>query len=169
MGFPLMRRIGWQTYNKPIILEGGRMIVLFYSDGFSFSLMAITDDWGETWSFSEPLLGLGNIQATRAQRADGTLVAYMPDNGPAPKRLHVSESRDRGATWSRVEDSALPNPGSGCDLVTLHDGNWLLVHNDTERGRHSLAAALSTNEGKTWPFKRQLEFDSRGEKATRSH
>lgn len=169
MGFPLMRRIGWQTYNKPIILEGGRMIVPLYSDGFSFSLMAVTDDWGETWKFSEPLVGLGNIQATLAQRADGTLVAYMRDNGPPPKRLHVSESHDRGETWSRVEDSDIPNPGSGCDLVTLRNGNWLLVHNDTEKGRHSLAAALSTDEGKTWPFKRQLEFDSRGEKATRSH
>ncbi len=168
MGFPLMRRIGWQTYNKPAVLEGNRMIVPLYSDGFSFSLMAITDDWGGTWSFSEPLVGMGNIQAAIAQKADGTLVAYMRDNGPPPKRLHMSESRDRGETWSRVEYSDLPNPGSGCDLVTLRNGRWLLVYNDTERGRHSLAAAVST-EGGTWEWKRRLEHDSRGDEATRSH
>jgi predicted neuraminidase len=169
MGFPLMRRIGWQTYNKPAILDGGRMIVPLYSDGFSFSLMAITDDWGDTWTFSEPLVGLGNIQAAIAQRADGGLVAYMRDNGPPPKRLHVSESRDRGETWSRVEDSDLPNPGSGCDLVTTRNGHWLLVYNDSERGRHSLAAAISDDEGKTWKWKRRLELDSREDGAARSH
>jgi predicted neuraminidase len=169
MGFPLMRRIGWQTYNKPVVLDGGRMIVPLYSDGFSFSLMAITDDWGETWAFSEPLVGRGNIQAAVARKADGSLVAYMRDNGPPPKRLHVSESHDRGETWSRVEYSELPNPGSGADLVTLRNGHWVLVYNDTERGRHSLAAALSTDEGGTWEWKRRLEHDPRGDEATRSH
>jgi predicted neuraminidase len=169
MGFPLMRRIGWQTYNKPVVLEGGRMILPLYSDGFSFSLMAITDDWGETWTFSEPLVGMGNIQAALARKADGALVAYMRDNGPPPKRLHMSESRDRGETWSRVEYSELPNPGSGCDLVTLRNGHWVLVYNDTERGRHSLAAAVSADEGTTWEWNRHLEQDPRGDEATRSH
>ncbi len=169
MGFPLMRRIGWQSYNKPVFLEGGRMILPLYSDGFSFSLMAITDDWGESWTFSEPIVGLGNIQAAIAMKADGALVAYMRDNGPPPKRLHVSASRDRGETWSRVEYSELPNPGSGCDLVTLRNGRWLLVYNDTERGRHSLAAAVSDDEGKTWRWKRRLEHDPRGDEANRSH
>ncbi|MGH9338224.1 MAG: sialidase family protein [Acidobacteriota bacterium] len=169
MGFPLMRRLGWQTYTKPAFLDRDRMIVPLYSDGFSFSLMAITDDWGESWSFSEPLVGLGNIQPTIARKADGTLVAYMRDNGPPPKRMHVSQSTDRGETWSPVRDSELPNPGSGSDVVTLRNGHWLIVYNDTERGRHSLAAALSTDEGRTWRWKRHLELDLREAQATRSH
>ena len=73
--------------------------------------MAITDDWGATWKTSTPLVGFGNIQPSLVRKKDGTLVAYMRDNGPAPKRLHVSRSRDRGETWSAVEDSTLPNPG----------------------------------------------------------
>jgi predicted neuraminidase len=149
--------MGWQTKNKGVLIDGKRLIVPLYSDGFSFSLMAMTDDNGATWQFSEPLVGPGNIQPSIATKANGTLVAYMRDNGPPPQRLHVSESRDKGLTWSRVRDSELPNPGSGADIVTLRNGHWVLAYNDTEDGRHSLAVSLSTDEGQTWSHTRHLE------------
>jgi len=174
MGYPYFRRVGWQTKNKAVIVDKTRMIIPLYSDGFSFSLMAITDDGGQTWQFSEPLVAAGNIQPSIAQKADGTLVAYMRDNGPPPKRLHVSQSKDRGLTWSLVTDSELPNPGSGADVVTLKNGHWALAYNDTESGRHSLAVSISTDPrfrgdrlapaeagGKTWQYTRHLERDMR--------
>jgi len=123
LGYPAFRRMGWQTKNKAILVDGGRLIVPLYSDGFSFSLMAITDDGGQTWQFSEPLVGPGNIQPSIARKADGTLVAYMRDNGPPPQRLHISTSTDKGLTWSSVRDCQLPNPGSGADIVTLRNGH----------------------------------------------
>jgi len=169
LGYPYFRRMGWQTKNKAIFTRSGRMVVPLYSDGFSFSLMALTDDGGRTWHFSEPLVGPGNIQPSIAIKADGALVAYMRDNGPPPQRLHVSESADNGVTWSMVRDSQLPNPGAGADVVTLANGHWALAYNDTEDGRHSLAIALSTDEGRTWPHTRHLEHDLRGAQATRSH
>ena len=158
-GDKLARRLGWMTRAHPYVLEGKRLIVPLYSDGFSFALMAISDDWGRTWKTSTPLVGRGNIQPSLARRKDGTLVAYMRDNGPPPKRLHVSESKDRGETWSRVEDSSLPNPGSGAEVLVLRDGTWALIYNDLERGRYSLAVSLSDDEGATWPVTRHLERD----------
>ena len=125
LGYPYFRRMGWQTKNKAVVLAAGRIVVPLYSDGFSFSLMALTDDGGRTWTFSEPLVGGGNIQPSIATQPDGTLVAYMRDNGPPPARLHVSRSADAGATWSSVRDSELPNPGSGADVVTLANGHWV--------------------------------------------
>jgi len=169
LGYPYFRRMGWQTKNKAIFTASGRMVVPLYSDGFSFSLMALTDDGGRTWQFSEPLVGPGNIQPSIASKADGTLVAYMRDNGPPPQRLHVSHSSDGGVTWSTVTDSELPNPGAGADVVTLKNGHWVLAYNDTEDGRHSLAISLSTDEGRTWPYTRHLERDQRRSQATRSH
>ncbi|UCD52947.1 MAG: exo-alpha-sialidase, partial [Phycisphaerales bacterium] len=169
LGYPYFRRMGWQTKNKAIFTASGRMVVPLYSDGFSFSLMALTDDSGRTWHFSEPLVAPGNIQPSIAVKADGTLVAYMRDNGPPPQRLHVSQSSDNGVTWSTVGDSELPNPGAGADVVTLANGHWVLAYNDTEDGRHSLAVSLSTDEGQTWPHTRHLERDLRASNATRSH
>lgn len=169
LGYPYFRRMGWQTKNKPFILNNQRLIIPFYSDGFSFSLMAITDDWGATWQFSEPLVGGGNIQPSIVIKSDGTLVAYMRDNGPPPKRLQYAESKDGGMSWSTVHDSDLPNPGSGADIVTLKNGHWCLVYNDTENGRYSLAVSISDDEGKSWKWTRHLEMDKRGKLATQSH
>jgi predicted neuraminidase len=159
-GDKLTRRLGWMTRAHPYVLDGTRLIVPLYSDGFSFSLMAITDDWGATWHTSTPLVGFGNIQPSLARKKDGTLVAYMRDNGPAPKRLHISRSSDRGETWSAVEDSSLPNPGSGAEVRTLANGHWVMVYNDLEQGRYSLAVSLSEDEGATWPWTRRLERET---------
>lgn len=159
LGYPYFRRMGWQTRNKPFFTRSGRMIVPLYSDGFSFSLMAYTDDGGENWRTSTPLVGAGNIQPAIAESASGELVAYMRDNGPPPKRLHVSRSRDQGQTWSQVQDSELPNSGTACDIVTLPNGNWVLINNDTESGRGRLTVSLSDDAGKTWRYHRRLMDD----------
>jgi predicted neuraminidase len=156
----LTRRLGWMTRAHPYVLDNARLIVPLYSDGFNFSLMAITDDWGATWKASTPLVGLGNVQPSIARKKDGALVAYMRDNGPPPKRLMVSRSTDRGETWSRVEDSDRLNPGSGAEVLVLKNGHWVLVSNDLERGRHRLAVALSDDEGATWRWTRYLERDA---------
>ena len=165
----LAQRLGWMPRAHPIVLDGTRILVPLYSDGYDFSLMAFSDDFGETWRTSPPLVGAGNIQPSIVRRRDGTLVTYMRDNGPAPKRLHQSESRDRGETWTPVADSALPNPGSGAEVIALRDGRWALISNDTESGRHRLTVQLSDDEGKTWRWRRALEEDPPGPNAGRYH
>jgi predicted neuraminidase len=162
-------RMGWMPRAHPVELPSGRIIVPLYSDGYDFSLMAITDDGGKSWITSEPLVGAGNIQPSIARKRDGTLVAYMRDNGPPPKRLHVSESKDDGITWSTVKDSDLPNPGAGAEVIVLKDNTWALIYNDTERERYSLAVALSDDEGATWKWKRHLELDTRAERRGAFH
>ena len=154
----LTRRLGWFTRAHPYITDKGRMLVGLYSDGFDFSLVAYTDDWGNSWQFSDPIVGGGNIQPSFARKKDRTLVTYMRDNGPAPKRVHVSESKDEGETWSMVYDHPeLKNPGAGLELMNLSDGRFLAIYNDTERGRHQLAVSISEDEGKTWKWTRYLE------------
>jgi predicted neuraminidase len=165
----LSRRLGWMTRAHPLVLDDSRLIVPLYSDGFDFSLMAFTDDWGATWHASQPLVGAGNIQPSIARRKDGRLYTLMRDNGPAPHRLHQSESNDRGETWSPVTDSDLPNPGSGAEIITLRNGHWALISNDTEQGRHRLTVQLSDDEGRTWKWNRALEEDPPGPDSGRYH
>ncbi len=165
----LYTRLGWMTRAHPLVLDGRRLIVPLYHDGFSFSLMAISDDWGQSWHTSAPLVGAGNIQPSIVRRGDGSLYTLMRDNGPPPKRLHQSESRDRGETWSPVTDSDLPNPGSGAEVIGLRNGHWALISNDTEEGRHRLAVQISDDEGRTWKWKRYLENDQPGRGAGSYH
>jgi len=162
-------RMGWMGRAKPLQLPSGRILLPLYSDGFSFSLAAISDDHGETWFASEPILGGGSVQPSFARRRDGTIVAYMRDNGPPPKRVLVSESRDNGETWTVTQDVELHNSGTGLEVQVLKDGRWLLINNDTERGRHRLTLTLSDDEGRTWKWSRSLEFDQRPERAGSFH
>lgn len=155
-------RLGWMVRAHPFLVDKTRLIVPLYSDGFDFSMMAITDDGGATWQTSIPLVGPGNVQPSIARRKDGTLVAFFRDNGPPPQRVMVSESSDRGMTWSLARDTDLPDPGAGLEVIVLKSGRWLLVNNDTERGRHRLAVTVSEDEGRTWSFKRYIERDEPG-------
>jgi len=169
LGDKYFSRMGWMTRAHPLELPSGRILVPLYSDGYDFSLVAITDDGGLTWKSSTPIVGHGAVQPTLVRRRDGVIVAYMRDNGPAPKRIQLSTSADEGLTWSPAVDTDLPNPGSGLEAIALADGRWLMVSNDTEKGRHSLVAALSDDEGKTWRWKRHLELDSRPVRAGQFH
>ena len=161
LGSRLYQRLGWQPRCKPTVLPSGRILLPLYTDTFSLSIMAISDDQGATWYASAPLIGWGNIQRAVLRRDDGTLVAYMRENGPR-QRVRVSESRDEGLTWGPVEESALPNPGSGLDGVRLANGHWALVYNDTTRDRRSLAISISDDEGATWKWTRHLERQDAG-------
>ena len=157
----LYQRLGWQPRCKPTVLPSGRILLPLYTDTYSISIMAISDDGGATWFASKPLLGFGAIQPTVLRRDDGTLVAYMRENGYTG-HVRVCESTDDGLTWGPVGVSELINPGSGLDGVRLKNGHWILVHNDTASGRNKLAVSLSTDEGRSWTASRHLEDQPEG-------
>lgn len=161
LGDKLYQRLGWQPRCKPTVLPGGRILLPLYTDTFSISIMAVSDDDGRSWYASKPLIGFGNIQPSVLRRDDGTLVAYMRENGLS-KHIRISESEDDGLTWGPVYSSTLPNPGSGLDGVRLANGHWLLVYNDTTDGRNRLAVSVSEDEGKTWRRTRHLEDHEKG-------
>ncbi|MFT4202541.1 MAG: exo-alpha-sialidase [Chitinophagaceae bacterium] len=64
-------------------------------------------------------------------------------------------SSDNGNTWSTLSPIRLPNPNSGIDAVSLHDGTQMLVYNpmvsgkDWWLGRAILKIAVSAN-GNDW-------------------
>ena len=110
-------RMGWFTRTHPLELPSGRILVPMYSDGYSYGIMAISDDRGYTWTASQPIVGEGCIQPSVVRKKDGTLVAYLRDNGPPPKRAHISFSKDDGVSWTRARDTEIPNPGTSLENV----------------------------------------------------
>lgn len=157
------RQTGWMTRCHPLILPGGRFLLPLYSDGFNVGLVAISDDGGETWEASQPIVGLGNVQPGLVRKKDGTLMAYMRDNGDAPQRVQVSHSTDDGESWSYSQDMDILNPGSSVQVLSLKEGIWLLVGNDTEKGRHQLVVMISHDEGESWETFTYLEQTHPGE------
>jgi predicted neuraminidase len=154
------RSIGWMTRIKPMLMENGRIVLPLYSDGYNFSLMAISDDFGTTWKPSLPLVGRGPIQPALAKRKNGNLVAYLRDSGDEPTRVHISESSDKGESWTASLKTDIPNTAS-VEILTLQDGKWAFLGNDIDDGRYRMSLYLSDDEGKTWKWKTRLEDHAR--------
>lgn len=160
---PVKRQAGWMTRIHPLVLPSGRILLPLYSDGYNVSLAAISDDGGENWRTSLPIIGFGPIQPTFVPKKDGSIVSYMRDSGTLPQRVMMSVSEDDGESWSFTEDTDIPNPGSSLEVIRLKSGLWLMIYNDTEDGRHSLAVSLSDDEGSSWKWTRHIEREDRGQ------
>lgn len=156
------RETGWMPRTHPTILNDGKILLPLYSDGFNFGLIAISEDDGETWKNSLPIVGRGLNQPSLIVRKDGTIDAYMRDDGDEPGKILISSSNDDGYSWTYAEKSNIPNPGASIEILKLKSGNWALVFNDVSDGRYSLAVALSDDEGETWKWKKSLENLSSG-------
>ncbi|MCA9028108.1 MAG: exo-alpha-sialidase [Planctomycetaceae bacterium] len=151
------RQIGWMPRTHAMILPSGRILLPLYSDGYYVGLMAISDDQGKTWWASSPIVGVGLNQPTIVRKQDGTIVAYMREEGEVKHRVLRSESKDDGETWSVADWTDIPNPNTSLEVIALRDGLWVMIYNDIEDGRDSLALAVSEDEGDSWTLKHHLE------------
>ena len=148
--------------NKPVQLEGGRVLCPSSSEHAGWRVHVETMHDLETWETTGPLNDperIGAIQPTILTYADGRLQMLC-----RTRRLGLiaqSWSDDGGRTWSKLGATDLPNPNSGLDAVTLKDGRQLLVFNNTPRGRTPLNVALS-RDGRNWEVVLTLE-DQPGE------
>ena len=93
---------------------------------------------------------------------DGSLEAVGRTRNNKIFQVH---STDGGKTWGKMSLTDLPNPNSGTDAVTLHDGRQLLVYNhnirtgSNNKGRSPLNVAIS-QDGKIWQAALVLEDDA---------
>jgi predicted neuraminidase len=117
-----------------------------------------TSDLGKTWERTELLhdgLTISAIQPSVLFLGGDTLAAV---GRTRQGRVFRIGSGDAGKTWGDISLTALPNPNSGTDAVTLKDGRHLLVYNHTARGRSPLNVAVSSDT-KTWQAALVLESE----------
>lgn len=143
--------------NKPVLLSDGKLLCGSSTEDRGWRLhMEWTKDAGKTWERTGPLcdgFSQGAIQPTILQHGQ-RLQVLCRNRVPGPQ--WESWSEDGGRTWSKLELTKLPHPGSGIDGVTLADGRHLLIYNHTVRGRSPLNVAIS-KDGKEWQAAAVLE------------
>ena len=115
----------------------------------------------KTWTKTQPIRSArGNIQPAVVALNDHDLVAYCRRGGDCrPETIGYivrSESHDGGWTWSEGKDSAFPNPNAAVDFLRLKSGGLLLVYNHSMTRRTPLSLALSSDQDRTWPIRRDL-------------
>jgi hypothetical protein len=128
-----------------------------YHDGFDVGLVAMSNDGGATFTAGGPIVGRAAVQPSLLRLSDGSWMAYNRNNGPGPMRVLAAKSVDGCKSWSLATEMTLPNPGVSVAVDRHADGTIVLVGNDTEDGRHSLAFWCSRDEGKSWTSATTIE------------
>ncbi len=145
--------------NKPIQLSNGDLLcpssVEDAIKGWQIHI-ELTSDLGQTWTTTPPLNDghtFGLIQPSLLTYADGRLQLLCRSRQNV---IAAVWSSDAGRTWSAPHATSLPNPNSGTDAVTLHDGRQLLVYNHSTTQRTPLNVAIS-QDGEKWQAALALE------------
>ena len=136
--------------NKPVQLANGDLLSPSSTehDGWRVHLER-SSDLGQTWTRSGPLndgRAIAAIQPSILLHADGRLQLLCRTK---QGRIAESWSNDGGDTWGELRLTALPNPNSGTDALTLADGRQLLAYNPSSNWRWPLVVALS-DDGRAW-------------------
>ena len=153
--------------------KGGEIVLPM--DGRGGSVIAISSDEGKTWV--DPG---GNIRGTHAgvvQLQDGRLMAFGR-HGAINGRMPTSISSDMGKTWSYSPSPFQPiHSGRRVALMRLKQGplffasfcHEMMIMDVSGKQRpvpgpkvSGLFAAVSLDEGKTWPWRRLVSDDGPG-------
>jgi len=149
--------------NKPVLLANGDLLCPSSTEIEGWRVhMEITPDMGKTWEKTGYLNDKkqGAIQPTILVHPGGKLQIL---NRSTTKMILTSWSTDNGRTWSKFEESQLPNNNSGIDGVTLEDGRHVLIYNHIKPtkkwgDRNILNMAIS-KDGINWEAAVLLEND----------
>ena len=152
--------------NDPIVLSSGEWLLptaiwnsaphVDTMDSERYSNVYCSKDEGVTWSY------LGSVPSYEGGRncdenmiielSDGTLRMLIRTSGG----IEESYSYDKGITWTDAINAGISNVVSRFYIATLASGNQILIYNDPpekENIRSHMTVALSTDGGKTFPYK----------------
>lgn len=156
----------WNTRQKPLRLADGDLMLPLYIECLALPMFMtssdnFTDDvrWTEYGDLpnKEQYLSehVGQIQPALALRDDGTLSA-VTRNGLGTGRIKEMIGDATGTEWTVSADIDLPNSGTSIDQVRLDNGHRVVIFNNSPEVRFPLAAALSTDDGKTYSAVRNI-------------
>jgi len=149
--------------NKPLQLSTGDILYpssLETPDGKWTIHIEKSDSLGKNWKMIMVDCGSYHaIQPTILVHGSGKLQLLCRSREGV---IVESWSANNGESWEKVQPTALPNPNSGIDAVTLQNGKHLLVYNPIKRGRTKLVLAESA-DGRNWKEIQVLEDAVQGE------
>jgi predicted neuraminidase len=131
----------------------------------NYSATEISRDHGRSWQECLMAETQGKIQPTVVPLARGHLRAFCRSR--ASDYIYRSVSSD-GCVWSTAVATVLPNNNASVQAFRLRDGHIVMAFDnssmrDGSRGlRKPVSVVLSLDEGKTWPYVRDIEVGRAG-------
>ena len=136
--------------NKPVLLPDGALLCPSSTEDQGWRVhLERTPDLGRTWTRIGPLNDGKTFAAIQPSVLFHPGAALQIVCRSRQGKIVQAWSSDGGVSWGALQATALPNPNSGIDAVTLADGRAIVIYNHTPKGRSPLNVALS-DDGKTW-------------------
>ncbi len=155
--------------NQPIILADGSWLAPASIEKNEV-WNAFTDrsvDHGKTWTASDTLaidrkiiVGEGLIQPALWESSPGNVHMLIRSSAGSICR---SDSKDSGKTWSPAYKTSLPNNNSGIDVAQIAGDTIAVIYNPVNKNwgdRFPMSIAVSTDNGKSWPYHFDIEKGS---------
>jgi predicted neuraminidase len=126
----------------------------------NYSATEISRDHGAIWKECLMAGSQGKIQPSVISLAPGRLLAFFRSR--ARDFIYSSTSSD-GCTWTPAAATVLPNNDASIQAFRLHNGHLVMAFNNSSNNsasgalRKPLSVALSLDDGKTWPYLKNLE------------
>jgi predicted neuraminidase len=154
-----------------VLSNGDWLFPMYYSlmatgHGDDYTVVRVSADQGENWDEYPVPDSRGRVHASVLELEPGHLVAFMRSR--AADRIYFSRSTDYGRVWTVPERTMLPNNNASIQALKLANGNIAIVFNNVSasddpkgtiwpRQRYPLTVALSQDQGRTWPYMRNID------------
>ncbi|WP_282935349.1 sialidase family protein [Paenibacillus sp. RC67] len=158
-----------------VLANGDWLLPAYYCklDGH-YSVVQISSDQGKTWKEYPVQDSIHRVQMSIIELNGGSLYAVFRSR--QADRIYTSLSHDNGKTWTTPVKSTLANNNSSIQLTKLQNGHLALIFNDSTMERDQfrwvsskgtfrrkplrtpLTLAISTDDGKTWPYYRNVQM-----------
>jgi predicted neuraminidase len=168
----LFSRPGTFIRQDLVVFHQGWLFPTYHSASFGItsnaqndvSVVKISDDNGKTWTGCEVRGSGGLVQMNIVKLSGDQLIAFFRSR--YADWIYKSWSTD-GCHWTPPVATQLPNNNASIQAVRLKDGHLVMAFNNTHsagrRGkprtaaRNILSVALSVDEGRTWPWVRDVQ------------
>jgi len=143
------------------VAKDGKILLACDGDEHKDERLIVSADRGKTWKVAagdmRKTAGKYAIHPAIAPTKDGGIVNFLRGPNPMPMQF----SKDDGETWTQT-DTPFPGISSGQKPVALRlqSGSLLMISIDNSKKvveGGGTFAALSMDDGKTWPHVRKLE------------
>ncbi len=170
---PLFTQPGFYL-RQPLVVFGRKWLLPIYQEESGsvssssakndYSIVEVTQHEGKSWAGCTVPKSGGLVQMSVLNLSDRSLLAFFRSR--FGDWIYESHSTN-GCDWSVPVPTSLPNNNSSIQAVKLKDGHIVIAYNNAQvspvRGRPAmgsrevLTVALSTDDGKSWPWKRDVQ------------
>ena len=165
-------QLGLYTRQPLVVFQKQWLFPVYHSAGGSItsnaqkdhSYVEVSADSGATWKECDVPGSGGFVQMNIIPLSQDHLIAFFRSR--YADWIYKSESSD-GCTWTPPQVTQLPNNNASIQATRLKNGHLVMIFNNTQAelkpehadtgSRRILSIAISEDNGKTWPWIRDIE------------